>query len=122
MVGDQSTGKSSVLQAVTGLPFAVDDGLCTRFATEIVLRRTASESTTVDISIIPSVDAPPERKKALSEWKPKDIPADGYLTKSIMQSIFLQVIKSSLYQTRTYEYLGRRGYIWEGLQERASYE
>ena len=35
--GDQSAGKSSVLEGVTGLPFPRKDGLCTRFATEIML-------------------------------------------------------------------------------------
>jgi hypothetical protein len=111
-----------VLQAVTGLPFEVKDGLCTRFATEIVLRRTSSETTTVDISIIPSVDASPERKTALSEWKPKDVPADGVLTKSIMQNIFLQVIEPLFLQKFTHGNLGRRGHFWEEFPERAAYE
>lgn len=35
--GDQSAGKSSVLEGITGLPFPRKDGLCTRFATEIML-------------------------------------------------------------------------------------
>lgn len=33
--GDQSAGKSSVLEGITGLPFPRKDRLCTRFATEI---------------------------------------------------------------------------------------
>ncbi|KAK7915021.1 P-loop containing nucleoside triphosphate hydrolase protein [Apiospora marii] len=37
--GDQSSGKSSVLAAISQLPFAVQDGLCTHCPTEIVLRR-----------------------------------------------------------------------------------
>ncbi|KAH8743124.1 hypothetical protein F5883DRAFT_357059, partial [Diaporthe sp. PMI_573] len=36
--GDQSTGKSSVLEAITGFPFPRQEGLCTRFPTEIILR------------------------------------------------------------------------------------
>ncbi|KAL4907042.1 P-loop containing nucleoside triphosphate hydrolase protein [Aspergillus multicolor] len=36
--GDQSAGKSSVLEGISGIPFPRQDGLCTRFATEIVLR------------------------------------------------------------------------------------
>lgn len=36
--GDQSAGKSSVLEGITGIPFPRQDGMCTRFATEIVLR------------------------------------------------------------------------------------
>lgn len=51
VVGDQSAGKSSVLEALTGTPFPRDAGACTRFATEIRLRR-AAEST-IEVSIIP---------------------------------------------------------------------
>ncbi|KAI2467191.1 P-loop containing nucleoside triphosphate hydrolase protein [Annulohypoxylon bovei var. microspora] len=38
VIGDQSSGKSSVLEAISRVRFPVNDGLCTRFATEIVLR------------------------------------------------------------------------------------
>ncbi|KAL9110430.1 MAG: hypothetical protein Q9227_004974 [Pyrenula ochraceoflavens] len=37
--GDQSSGKSSVLEAVSGIQFPTSDNLCTRFATELILRR-----------------------------------------------------------------------------------
>ena len=40
VVGDQSSGKSSVLEGLTNLPFPRDSGLCTRFATQITFRRT----------------------------------------------------------------------------------
>lgn len=36
--GDQSSGKSSVLEAISGIPFPTKDNLCTRFATEVILR------------------------------------------------------------------------------------
>ncbi|KAF9892695.1 hypothetical protein FE257_001097 [Aspergillus nanangensis] len=36
--GDQSAGKSSVLEGISGIPFPRQDGVCTRFATEIILR------------------------------------------------------------------------------------
>ena len=39
VVGDQSSGKSSVLEAISGLRFPTKDILCTRFATELILRR-----------------------------------------------------------------------------------
>jgi hypothetical protein len=42
VVGDTSTGKSSVLQALTRLPFPVDKNLCTRFVTETTIRRCSS--------------------------------------------------------------------------------
>ena len=42
--GDQSSGKSSVLEAVSGLRFPTKDNLCTRFATELILRRVSCSS------------------------------------------------------------------------------
>ncbi|KAI0151759.1 vacuolar sorting protein VPS1 [Xylariaceae sp. FL1272] len=41
IVGSQSTGKSSLLQNLTDIPFPVGSGCCTRFATRIVSKRTA---------------------------------------------------------------------------------
>ncbi|KAI2463516.1 putative dynamin GTPase [Annulohypoxylon bovei var. microspora] len=38
--GDQSSGKSSVLERLTGIPFPQGDGICTRFPIEIVFRHT----------------------------------------------------------------------------------
>lgn len=49
VVGDQSSGKSSVLEAISRVRFPVDGDLCTRFATELVLRR--ASQTTVDVRI-----------------------------------------------------------------------
>ncbi|KAL2803302.1 P-loop containing nucleoside triphosphate hydrolase protein [Aspergillus granulosus] len=37
--GDQSSGKSSVLEAISGVGFPVKSNLCTRFPTELVLRK-----------------------------------------------------------------------------------
>ncbi|TGO89303.1 hypothetical protein BPOR_0115g00080 [Botrytis porri] len=42
--GDQSSGKSSCLEAISGIPFPRKDTLCTRFATELVLRKSSVES------------------------------------------------------------------------------
>ena len=39
VIGGTSTGKSSVLQAFTRLPFPVSDDICTRFVTETTVRR-----------------------------------------------------------------------------------
>lgn len=39
VVGDQSSGKSSVLEAISLVRFPVRGGLCTRFATELILRK-----------------------------------------------------------------------------------
>ncbi|KXJ85683.1 P-loop containing nucleoside triphosphate hydrolase protein [Microdochium bolleyi] len=44
IVGGQSTGKSSLLQQLTDIPFPIAQGCCTRFATRIVSRRTPAGS------------------------------------------------------------------------------
>ena len=50
--GDQSAGKSSVLQGITGIPFPRQDGVCTKFATEIILRHDTIESR-ITATVIP---------------------------------------------------------------------
>ncbi|KAL6360711.1 hypothetical protein LRP88_06418 [Fusarium phalaenopsidis] len=44
IVGGQSSGKSSLLQSLTGIPFPVNSGCCTRWPTRIVSRRTGPGS------------------------------------------------------------------------------
>lgn len=94
VVGDQSTGKSSVLQAVTDIPFPVNDQMCTVFATEITLQRTPpGEPTTVEVSIDPSTDEPPERREELLAWQPRDFNPTATLDKAAVTNIFRQVCK-----------------------------
>lgn len=96
VMGEQSTGKSSVLQAVTEIPFPIDDKMCTRFATEIVLKRTAPNlPTTIDIRIIPDASEPPQRKQTLEAWCPDGLNHSATLDKALMQDIFQQVSKPS---------------------------
>lgn len=54
-MGDQSAGKSSLLQSLTDIPFPVSNGLCTRFPTRIVSRRTPHEAESIRVSIEPSI-------------------------------------------------------------------
>jgi GTPase SAR1 family protein len=72
--GDQSSGKSSVLEAISGIPFPRQQSLCTRFATEVILRRAAKPEITV--SILPGEDRTTvERDELLNfhhELKSKD--------------------------------------------------
>ncbi|OJD16084.1 hypothetical protein AJ78_03717 [Emergomyces pasteurianus Ep9510] len=65
--GDQSSGKSSVLDAISGIPFPTKDHLCTRFATEVILRRTATEG--VSVSIVPSQDRPEAECEQLAQFR-----------------------------------------------------
>lgn len=55
--GDTSSGKSSVLEALSGIPFPVDSTICTRFATAIALRFASHEGVTGEASITPSHNA-----------------------------------------------------------------
>lgn len=66
VVGDQSAGKSSVLESLTGFQFPRSATLCTRHATEIVCRREPAES--VVVSIIPH-NPSPEREKLVREFR-----------------------------------------------------
>ncbi|KAK3300679.1 P-loop containing nucleoside triphosphate hydrolase protein [Chaetomium fimeti] len=66
VVGDQSAGKSSVLEAITGTPFPRDSGACTRFATEIRLRRAPEPSITV--SVIPDKNRSFPEQERLSQF------------------------------------------------------
>lgn len=50
--GDQSSGKSSVLEAISGISFPTKDTLCTRFATEVILRK--ANAISVSVRIVPS--------------------------------------------------------------------
>lgn len=65
--GDQSSGKSSVLEAISGIDFPTKDGLCTRFATELILRRSELES--IRVHIIPDHSRIEQERLALSRVK-----------------------------------------------------
>ena len=65
--GDQSSGKSSVLEAITEIPFPRKENLCTRFATEIVLRRSPKSS--IATKIIPDKARLANGKEELARFK-----------------------------------------------------
>lgn len=67
VVGDQSSGKSSVLESLTGFSFPRDVGLCTRYATQIRCRREPQNS--VHITIIPRPDATDDIKQRLQSFR-----------------------------------------------------
>ena len=65
--GDQSAGKSSVLEALTEIPFPRNDNLCTRYATEIDLRR--GPINTLIIRVIPDDNRPAAEKDAIRAFE-----------------------------------------------------
>lgn len=87
VVGDQSSGKSSVLEGLIKKPLPRDSGLCTRFATQIVFRRAAHEQ--VVVSIIPDRDASPEHNNRVKEWGRTISSLEPDTSKEIMQEVSL---------------------------------
>lgn len=85
--GDQSAGKSSVLEALTEIPFPRADNLCTRFATEIILRRGNNDSIT--IKIIPDSQRHSKEQESIRSFSEtisdfEDLPALIDKAKTIM--------------------------------------
>ncbi|KAL7627589.1 hypothetical protein AAE478_001782 [Parahypoxylon ruwenzoriense] len=66
VVGDQSSGKSSVLEGLTGFAFPRDAELCTRYATQITCRRESEES--IYVSIIPHAEAPRHEQERIRDF------------------------------------------------------
>jgi hypothetical protein len=65
--GPNTAGKSSVLEAITEIPFPRKENLCTRFATEIVLRRALTPS--IETSIIPENTRPKHEQAELERFR-----------------------------------------------------
>ncbi|KAF4983038.1 hypothetical protein FZEAL_1463 [Fusarium zealandicum] len=82
IVGGQSSGKSSLLQSLTGIPFPVNSGCCTRWPTRIVSRRTKpGTKDSFRITIEPPEVRIPGMKPAPEDMG-KFVPEEGeFLTK-----------------------------------------
>ncbi|EEP82059.1 conserved hypothetical protein [Uncinocarpus reesii 1704] len=72
--GAQSAGKSSVLEGITGIPFPRQDGVCTKFGTEIILRHSL-ETASINASIIPHITRDEQEAKELRSFQRR---LDGY--------------------------------------------
>ncbi|KAL4791635.1 Dynamin family protein [Aspergillus venezuelensis] len=66
--GDQSAGKSLVLEGATGVPFPCQDGLCTRFATEISVRHEPGNPHAT-ATITPHISRSDDEKTRLSAFR-----------------------------------------------------
>ena len=64
--GSQSSGKSSTLESLSGIAFPTAEGLCTRFATELILRR--GERPQLKVQIQPSADRTEEERIKLLKF------------------------------------------------------
>ncbi|KAH8597058.1 P-loop containing nucleoside triphosphate hydrolase protein [Bisporella sp. PMI_857] len=66
--GDQSSGKSSVLEAISHISFPRGEGICTTFPTELALRRGSNR--TVKIQLKPSTARPEPERVLLASYQP----------------------------------------------------
>ncbi|GAD94931.1 dynamin family protein [Paecilomyces variotii No. 5] len=64
--GNQSAGKSSVLEAISRVRFPTNHSICTRFATEFILRQSPSPKTKISIEPGPSRTDSSERQRLQS--------------------------------------------------------
>ena len=78
VVGNQSSGKSSVLAALTGLPFPRAAGLCTRFATQIMFKRSQEKRFSVSIRPADKTGAYAEKLKNWRKPELKALDADTF--------------------------------------------
>lgn len=67
--GDQSSGKSSVLEAISGVSFPIKSNLCTRFPIELVLRKAAQVG--VSVSIVPHHSRSNSEQQSLCAFREK---------------------------------------------------
>lgn len=75
VVGDQSSGKNSVLKDLIKKPLPRDGRLCTRFATQNIFHRAVQEQ--ILVSFIPDRNASPERSNRVKAWR-KLVPELGF--------------------------------------------
>lgn len=80
--GDQSSGKSSVLEGLTRLRFPTKDGLCTTFATELVLRK--EHQVKISCSIVPGRKRSQAQIRELSKFKRTYTSRDGFSFPSLL--------------------------------------
>ena len=66
VVGDQNTGKSSVMEAISRIPFPIQEGVCTRFPIQLELRR--KPEVKFEVTITPGESRKDEEKAALREF------------------------------------------------------
>ncbi|KIW92753.1 uncharacterized protein Z519_06601 [Cladophialophora bantiana CBS 173.52] len=67
--GDTSSGKSSVLGALSGIPFPVDSTICTKFATEIALRYSSDETVTGEATINPGPSSSEDQQARTASFR-----------------------------------------------------
>ena len=71
--GDQSSGKSSVLEAIAGVPFPISATTTTRFATEVILRHALKDD--IQVRVIASPDREPDMRRKIEDFHQSFVPS-----------------------------------------------
>ncbi|KAG5656751.1 hypothetical protein KAF25_010304 [Fusarium avenaceum] len=87
VVGDQSSGKSSLLESLTGIPFPKDQTLCTRHATQITCCRGKDDS--INIRIVAGPHASDQHKQDVEAFH---VPASS---RSEIQNDFAGILRKA---------------------------
>jgi hypothetical protein len=91
--GDQSAGKSSVLEGISGCPFPRQDGLCTRFPAEIVLLHDSSINRKA-ASLISSPSRTPQERQHFAAFR-REFASFDELPGTIQEASSLMGVRSS---------------------------
>ncbi|RDA86121.1 hypothetical protein CP532_1164 [Ophiocordyceps camponoti-leonardi (nom. inval.)] len=103
VVGDQSSGKSSVLESLTGFSFPRAAGLCTRYATQITCCRDPIKS--VHVSIIPRPDANDELKARLLAFNRRSTELENDELVKIFSEVCFQISGELCFSSLTHAYM-----------------
>lgn len=108
VVGNQSSGKSSLLQAITRLPFPADDGQCTRFPIEVSLQRCPTEEEAsvsfeiaVDADFAARADIANTHLQRMLAWQPRNFSKSDKLIpqkfRDIIDDVSLLGLRAALF-------------------------
>jgi len=81
--GDQSSGKSSLLEGLTHLRFPTKEGMCTTFATEVVLRR--EPDVEISCTITPGRSRSLTERRELAKFKRTFPSRESFLFESVTE-------------------------------------
>ncbi|KAB8616641.1 hypothetical protein FH972_025976 [Carpinus fangiana] len=92
VVGEQSSGKSSLLEGLTGLAFPIATGLCTRFATRFIMQHDPGARRRVRVSVLPGSESwrDPRAHEKLIAFQ-QDLNEDDLSNKDKLEAMFENV-------------------------------
>lgn len=103
VVGDQSSGKSALLETLTGIPFPRGNGRCTRYATQISQYRQDVDMVRVSIIPVGHKESSEEKQKLAGYHKELDSPSDLHRELPlILQHVSIPLIVHSIKPSLTF--------------------